>query len=187
MSSEIRTAGPTTPERRLLAGRALAALDGAVALASAACLLYLAAGGYDLGFVSVRRFSKPFLVLLVLAALRAAIPRPSWLSRWLRDAAGRVRDRAMTLGQRTPWAAAAFDSLVAVLTVHFCPRAPRFSPASSSRRPVHGPSRCRSSRRRSPRPSPRGTRAGTSTSPSAATTGIRRGRAASRSFPCTRC
>ena len=126
MSSEPRTDGPATPEGRRLADRALAALDAVIAATSAVGLLYLAFGGFDLGFLSVRRFSKPFLLLLVLASLRAAIPRSSWLPRLLGDAARRVRDRAAILDRRTPWAAAAFDALVAVLTVHLLPKGTAF-------------------------------------------------------------
>ena len=126
MSSEPRTDGPVTPAGRRLAERALATLDGLIAAGAAVCLLYLAFGGFDLGFVSVRRFSKPFLLLLVLASLRAAIPRSSWLPRLLGDAARRIRDRAAILDRRTPWAAAAFDALVAVLTVHLLPKGTAF-------------------------------------------------------------
>ena len=126
MSPEPRTDGPATPERRRLADRALAALDAAVAAFSAVGLLYLASGGFDLGFVSARRFSKPFLLLLVLASLRAAVPRSSWLPRLLGGAVRRVRDRAAILDRRTPWAAAAFDALVAVLTVHLVPKGTAF-------------------------------------------------------------
>jgi len=126
MSPEPRTDGPATPQGRRLADRVLAALDAVIAATSAVGLLYLASGGFDLGFLSVRRFSKPFLVLLVLASLRAAIPRSSWLPRLLGDATRRVRDRAATLDRRTPWAAAAFDALVAVLTVHLLPKGTAF-------------------------------------------------------------
>ena len=126
MSPEPRTDGPATPQGRRLADRALAALDAVIAATSAVGLLYLASGGFDLGFLSVRRFSKPFLLLLVLASLRAAIPRSSWLPRLLADAARRVRDRAAILDRRTPWAAAAFDALVAVLTVHLLPKGTAF-------------------------------------------------------------
>ncbi len=118
MSSEPRTDGPANPVGRGFADRALATLDGIVAAYSAVGLLYLASGGFDLGVVSVRRFSKPFLLLLVLASLRAAIPRSSWLPRLLGAATRSLRDRAAALDRRTPWAAAAFDALVAVLTVH---------------------------------------------------------------------
>ncbi|HEX9188308.1 MAG TPA: mannosyltransferase family protein [Vicinamibacteria bacterium] len=101
-----------------LAGPALAALDAVVAAYSAVGLLYVLTGGFDLGLFSVRRFSKPFLLLVVLAGVRAAIPRSSWLTRLL--AAGRdgVRRRVRALQARTPWATAALDALVAVLTVH---------------------------------------------------------------------
>ena len=126
MSPEPRTDGPATPQGRRLADRALATLDAVIAATSAVGLLYLASGGFDLGFLSVRRFSKPFLLLLVLASLRAAIPRSSWLPRLLGDAARRVRDRAAILDRRTPWAAAAFDALVAVLTVHLLPKGTAF-------------------------------------------------------------
>ena len=126
MSSERLTDGPATSRRRRLADRALATLDGILAAYSVVGLLYLAFGGFDLGFVSVRRVSKPLLLLLVLASLRAAIPRSSWLPRLLGAAARRARNGAATLGHRTPWTAAAFDALVAVLTVHLVPKGTAF-------------------------------------------------------------
>jgi hypothetical protein len=104
--------------RDRIAERVLAALDALVAAYTAAGLLYLATGGFDLGIVSVRRFSQPLLLLLVLASLRAAIPRRSWLTRVLADAGRRIRERFAALQERTPWATAALDSAVAVLTVH---------------------------------------------------------------------
>ena len=76
--------------------------------------------------LSVRRFSKPFLLLLVLASLRAAIPRSSWLPRLLGHVWGAIRERAASLERRTPWASAAFDALVAVLTVHLVPKGTAF-------------------------------------------------------------
>jgi hypothetical protein len=109
-----------------MAGRLLAALDGLVAASGAALFLYLAVGGFDLGLVSVRRPSKPFLLLLVLASLRAAIRRPSWLSRLLAAAGRGLRARAALLDRKSPWAAAAFDALVAVLTVHLVARGTAF-------------------------------------------------------------
>jgi hypothetical protein len=126
MSSEPRTDGPVTPAGRRLAERTLATLDGLIAAGLVVCLLYFALGGFDLGFVSVRRISKPFLLLLVLASLRAAVPRSSWLPLLLGDIARRIRDRAAILDRRTPWAAAAFDALVAVLTVHLLPKGTAF-------------------------------------------------------------
>ena len=118
MSGETTAGGPEPGSRRKAVERALAALDGAVVACAAAGLLYLATGGVDLGVVRVHRFSKPFLLLLVLAALRLAIPRPSWLSRAL----GRLRERlglAMAAASaHTPWTAAALDAAVAVLSVH---------------------------------------------------------------------
>ena len=118
MSERSPDDGPATPGRRRLAHRALAALDAIVAAYTAVGLLYLVAGGFDLGFASVRRFSKPFLLLLVLASLRAAIPRSSWLPRHLTGTWRHIRERFAALEKRTPWAAAALDALVAVLTVH---------------------------------------------------------------------
>ena len=109
-----------------LSDRALAILDAVIVAYSTVGLLYLATGGFDLGVFSVRRFSKPFLLLLVLASLRVAIPRSSWLSRLLGHAWGAVRERAESLERRTPWASAAFDALVAVLTVHLVPKGTAF-------------------------------------------------------------
>jgi hypothetical protein len=93
----------------------LAALDGAVALCAALLLAFLATGGFDLGFLSVRRLSKPFLVLLLLASLRAAIRRPSWLPRL----AVRLRERWPLSGGAAagPLAEALRDSIAAFLPV----------------------------------------------------------------------
>ncbi len=126
MTDERRTDRPATPEGSRLGDRALAALDGVVAAYSVVGLLYLATGGFDLGLVSVQRFSKPFLLLLLMASLRAAIPRSSWLPRLLAGAWRGVRERAAALDRRTPWAAAAFDALVGVLTVHLVPKGTAF-------------------------------------------------------------
>ena len=109
-----------------VAGRALAALDAVIAAYSVVGLLYLATGGFNLGLFSVRRFSKPFLVLVVLASLRAAIPLPSWLTRLLAGGLQAVRRQVAALQARTPWATAALDSLVAVLTVHLLPKGTAF-------------------------------------------------------------
>jgi hypothetical protein len=123
MTEETPPGGLAPPRGRRLAGHALAVLDGVVVAYSAVGLVYLATGGFDLGVVSVNRFSKPFLLLLVLASLRAAIPHPSWLSRLLRGAVAAARERFAALDRRTPWAAALLDALVAVLTVHVVQRA----------------------------------------------------------------
>jgi hypothetical protein len=77
MSERTPDGPPGTSGRPRLADRALATLDGVVAAYSAVVLLYLVAGGLELGFVSVLRFSKPFLLLIVLASVRASIPRSS--------------------------------------------------------------------------------------------------------------
>jgi hypothetical protein len=81
-------------------------------------LLYVAAGGFDLGFVSARRFSKPFLVLLGLGAVRAAIPQPSWLSRLLQGLAARATAARARFEARWAWAPALVDAAVAVSSVH---------------------------------------------------------------------
>ena len=126
MSERTPDGLPGTSGRPRLADRALATLDGVVAAYSAVVLLYLVAGGLELGFVSVRRFSKPFLLLIVLASVRASIPRSSWLPRLLAAAWRGTRRRLVALDARTPWAAALFDALVAVLTVHIVPKATAF-------------------------------------------------------------
>jgi hypothetical protein len=98
--------------------RALATLDGLVAALAALVLLYALAGGFDLGFVSVRRLSKPLLLLVVLAALRAAIPRPSWLSDALGRLARGIAAARARFEARSPWGEAIVDAGVAVLSVH---------------------------------------------------------------------
>jgi len=118
MSERTPDDGPATPGRRRLADRALAALDAIVAAYTAVGLLSLVTGGFDLGLVSVRRFSKPLLLLLVLASLRAAIPRRSWLPRLLARTSRSIRERLAALAKHTHWATAALDAFVAVLTVH---------------------------------------------------------------------
>jgi hypothetical protein len=125
MTGPVRTRALGMTGQRV-AGRALAALDAVIAAYSVVGLLYLATGGFNLGLFSVRRFSKPFLVLVVLASLRAAIPRPSWLTRLLAGGLQAVRRQVAALQARTPWATAALDSLVAVLTVHLLPKGTAF-------------------------------------------------------------
>jgi hypothetical protein len=115
MSQEGRAGEP--PKASPLAGRLLAVLDALIVLCAAAGFLYLALGPRDLGLVSVRRLSKPFLLLLVLASLRAAIPLPSRLSRALAGLRARATSRASVLAARTPWARSGLDAAVAVLVV----------------------------------------------------------------------
>jgi hypothetical protein len=106
------------PPVSLLAKRVLAIVDGVIVVYATVGLLYLLAGGIDLGFVSVRRFSKPFLVLLLLVAIRTAVPYASWLTR--RIGAGKAWARAARarLEARSAWAPSALDALAAVLSVH---------------------------------------------------------------------
>ncbi len=106
MSEQAPEGQPTASSRRSPGARALAVLDAIVAGYTIAGVLYLVTGGFDLGVATVRRFSKPFLLLLLLAAVRAAIPRPSWLSRLLARLVTGTRERLARLEKRTPWAAA---------------------------------------------------------------------------------
>jgi hypothetical protein len=126
MSERTPDDAPRPRSRGPLGARALAVLDGVVAAYALAALLYLITGGFDLGVLSIRRFSKPLLVLLVLAALRAAILKPSWLSRLVAGFVESSRVRVAALQERTPWAAAAVDALVAVVTVHVLLKATTF-------------------------------------------------------------
>ena len=120
MSGDGANEDPREKEPRLGGRPALVVrlLDAGVVLGAAAVLLYLATGGIDLGFVSVRRFSKPFLLLLLLGGLRAAIPVPSRLTRAGSRGWRHFRERLAAIERRTPWGAAAVDALAAVLTVH---------------------------------------------------------------------
>jgi hypothetical protein len=126
MSERTPEDEPATPGRGRLTSLLLAALDGVVVAYSAAGLLCLATGGFAIGPVRVEHFSKPFVLLLLLASLRAAIPWSSWLPRLLGSAWRGVRERAAALDRRTPWAAASFDALVAVLTVHLVTKGTAF-------------------------------------------------------------
>ncbi len=118
MSEVNKGDSPARPPLSLLAKRALAIVDGVIVAYATVGALYLLVGGIDLGFVSVRRLSKPFLVLLLLVAVRAAIPDESWLTRQI--GAGRAWARAARarLEARSAWAGAALDALAAVLSVH---------------------------------------------------------------------
>jgi len=118
MSEENRSDTPAPAPASQLAGRALALLDFLILAYSLVGLIYLVTGGFDLGLFSVRRFSKPFLVLVGLGALRAAIPRPSWLTRRIRETAAQARTASARLESGMAWAPAAFDALTAVLSVH---------------------------------------------------------------------
>jgi len=86
-------------------------------LYAALSVLYLATGGVGIGVLGVHRFSKPFLALLVLAALRAALPGDSWLARALLGARSRLAGAYAALERRTPWARSLLDATAAVLTV----------------------------------------------------------------------
>ena len=101
-----------------MAARLLATLDALIAAFAALVVVYLVAGGFDLGLLSARRLSKPFLVLLVLGAIRAAIPRASWLSRLLQEGAARLAAARAQLEARSAWTPGVVDALVAVLSVH---------------------------------------------------------------------
>jgi hypothetical protein len=125
MTKEGRADRSPAPKSRG-ADRALAVLDAAIVVYSAVGLIHLVAGGVDLGIVSIQHLPKPFLLLLVLASLRAAIPRSSWLPLVLSGFWGGVRDRLTVLDKRTPWAAAAFDAVVAVVTVHLVQKGTAF-------------------------------------------------------------
>jgi hypothetical protein len=92
----------THASRASLTRGLLAALDGAILLYALATALFLAFGGLDLVVVSVRRFSKPALLLLVLVAVRAALPRHSWLSLRLRAAREQARVARARLEERSP-------------------------------------------------------------------------------------
>jgi hypothetical protein len=126
MSEDGRSDAPAAGPAGRLAARALATLDTLIVAFALAGLLYVVTGGFDLGVVSVRRFSKPFLVLVGLAALRAAIPRPSWLTLSLRAAATRLETARARLESRSAWAPAASSALTAVLSVHLLSKGTTF-------------------------------------------------------------
>ncbi|HVO13129.1 MAG TPA: mannosyltransferase family protein [Vicinamibacteria bacterium] len=109
---------PRRPRNRRLAAGALGALDAAVALYGVLTVLCLATGGVSFGVLAVHRVSKPLLVLLVLAAVRAALPGGSWLARGLRGAQANLAAAYAALERRTRWTCSLLDASAAVLTVH---------------------------------------------------------------------
>jgi hypothetical protein len=109
-----------------LVERALALADAVIVAYVAAATLYLVAGGIDLGVVSVRRFSKPALILLLLVSVRAAIPRESWLTRRLARGRARLAEARDRLLARSAWCPALYDSLAAVLAVHLVTKGTTF-------------------------------------------------------------
>ncbi len=111
----MRTALRATPAA---APRLLATLDVVIAVYAAVAIAYFVTGGFGLGALGVHRFSKPFLLLVVLAALRAAVPRESWLSRLLRRSWQRIEAICRSFRQDTRWGAALTDAASAVLAVH---------------------------------------------------------------------
>ena len=108
------------------AARALALLDLLIVAYALVGLAYLALGDIDLGFVSVRRFSKPFLVLVALVALRAALPWPSWLTRWTQGACARAGAARARVEAWSGWTPAVLDALTAVLSVHLLTKGTAF-------------------------------------------------------------
>jgi hypothetical protein len=110
-------AAPAAGAARVI-GTSLAALDAAIVACAALALAYLLTGAVHLGVLSVRRLSKPLLVLLVLAALRAAVPRTSWLPARIGAARRALAALAARADARTPWAAAAGNAAFAVVAVH---------------------------------------------------------------------
>ena len=110
--------GPPRVRWPLAIDRFLAALDGAIAFGATLVIFYLVVGRIDLRILTVSRISKPLLLLLLLASLRAAVPRGSWLTRRLTRVRAALSAGVAAAERRTPWAAAAIDAAIAVLTVH---------------------------------------------------------------------
>ncbi len=98
--------------------RVLATLDAAIVLCAGLLAFYLVVGRIDLGILSVNRVSKPLLVLFLLASVRAAVPRGSWLTNRLGRVRARVRAALAAAERRTPWTSALIDAAVAMVSVH---------------------------------------------------------------------
>lgn len=98
----------------------LATLDAALVLCTGILVVYLTVGGINLGLVTVHRFSKPALILLVLGSLRGALPGASWLTRLI----GRLRLDALVPAavRRSTTATSALDAMTAFVTVHVVAR-----------------------------------------------------------------
>ncbi len=96
----------------------LAALDTTIFCVATVLLAHLLAGRIHIGILTVDRLSKPFLILLLLSALRASIPHASWLTRLIGRVRGRLAAALDGVERSGAWATAAVDSAVAVLTVH---------------------------------------------------------------------
>ena len=105
----IAPVAPSVRARRPLSAVAIqggaATLDVTIGCCVIALLIIVTTGGVDLGWVSVTRASRPFLVLCVLLPIRLAQPGPAWLHRgaWLRAVgarAGRFVDAHVSDGVR---------------------------------------------------------------------------------------
>ncbi len=111
-------AQPVSPWSRR-ADVVLGVLDGVIVALTAITLAELAFGGISLGILSARRFSKPFLLLLVLVSIRLGLRRESWLSRVLR--------RLPVLSARGPWAEAVVDAAAAFVPTVIMTKAVAFA------------------------------------------------------------
>lgn len=117
--------GPQLPERVL--DVALTVVDVALVATAAAALLFLAAGPVDLEIFSVSGFAKPFLQFLVLASVRVAIPRSSWLPRFIGWTVEATRDTWRRRAADNDWAAAALDAGLALASTRIVAKAVAFA------------------------------------------------------------
>jgi hypothetical protein len=106
---------------------ALATLDACVAATGAAVLLYLAIGRVDLQVFSISGFAKPFLQLLLLASVRVAIPRASWLPTLVGSTTAAVRNAWRRWPGDEGWSAAVLDAALALASTRIVAKAVAFA------------------------------------------------------------
>ncbi len=99
------------------------ALDLAVAATGLALLLHALVGPVDLWFFSVSGFAKPFLQFLVLASVRAAVPRLSPVSTLVLALVRAVRTTWRTWTGAGGWTTAALDVAIMLVSTRLVAKA----------------------------------------------------------------
>jgi hypothetical protein len=105
----------------------LAFLDLSVVVTGAAVLLYLTVGRIDLQLFSISGFAKPFLQFFVLASVRTAVPRSSWLPTLIAGVVDSSRSACRRWAEGNDWVAAGGDAALALLSTRIVTKAVSFA------------------------------------------------------------